>query len=74
MSRKEQCIEALRNLGEATARQVAEYLYQMGYTPVLERNIAHPRLNELAHEGVVIIIGEVFDELTERYVSVYRLI
>lgn len=73
-TRKEQCLEALDALGSATAREVSEYLHKKGYTPVLERNIAHPRLNELENEGKVRIIGTKFDDLTEKDVSIYEKI
>lgn len=73
-NRKEQCLEALDALGSATAREVSEYLYEKGYTRVLERNIAHPRLNELENEGRVRIIDTKFDDLTEKYVSIYEKI
>ncbi|WP_447088212.1 hypothetical protein [Clostridium perfringens] len=71
-NRHMQCLEALDALGEATAREVAEYMYSNGYTKVLERNIAHPRLNELESEGYVEVSGTKFDTLTERYVFVYK--
>lgn len=73
-NRHRQCLEALSNLGKATAREVAEYMYNNGYTKVLERNIAHPRLNELQSTGYVKVIGKKLDELTEKEVSIYTLI
>lgn len=71
-NRHHQCLEALDSLGEATAREVAEYIYNKGYTKVLERNIAHPRLNELEHGGYVEVTGSKYDSLTERDVFTYR--
>lgn len=73
-SRQEQCLEALEYLGDATAREVSEYLYHKGYTKVLERNIAHPRLNELEKQGKVKVVGTKVDTLTEKEVSIYRKI
>lgn len=71
-SRHKQCIEALTELGEATAREVATYLYNKGYTNLDERNIAHPRLNELVEMGEVTIIGKKLDTLTQKEVNVYK--
>ncbi|MCT8978035.1 hypothetical protein N4T77_15685 [Clostridium sp. CX1] len=73
-NRHSQCLEALKVLGNATAREVAEYMYNKGYTKVLERNIAHPRLNELESEGYIKVVGTKFDTLTERDVFVYERI
>lgn len=67
-----QCLEALDVLKQATAREVAEYMFKKGYTKVLERNIAHPRLNELEGSGYVEVVGKKFDTLTEKDVFVYR--
>lgn len=71
-ARHEQCLEALDNLGEATAREVSEYMVQKGYTDVNERNIAHPRLNELKKAGMVEVIGKKLDTLTGKKVSIYK--
>jgi hypothetical protein len=67
-----QCLEALDALGDLTAREVAEYMHSKGYTKLLERNIAHPRLNELEAAGYVGVVGKKFDTLTNKEVSVYR--
>lgn len=71
-NRHRQCLEALDVLKEATAREVAEYMFNKGFTKVLERNIAHPRLNELEYSGYVEVIGKRYDPLTEKEVFVYR--
>ena len=71
-ARHQQCLEALDNLGEATAREVSEYMVEKGYTDVNERNIAHPRLNELKKKGLVKVIGKKLDTLTGKKVSVYK--
>lgn len=72
--RHQQCLEALDVLGDSTAREVAEYIHSRGYTRVLERNIAHPRLNELEGAGYVEVVGKKFDSLTGKDVSIYRKI
>lgn len=72
--RHKQCLEALDVLGEATAREVSEYMVEKGYSNVNERNIAHPRLNELKKEGYVKVVGKKLDPLTKKMVSVYEKI
>lgn len=67
-----QCLEALDILGDSTAREVAEYMHSKGYTNMSERNIAHPRLNELESAGYVKIVGKKIDTLTKKEVSVYQ--
>lgn len=71
-SRQEQCIEALDALGKSTAREVSKYLFQKGYTNIEERNIAHPRLNELKKKGKVKVVGTKIDSLTKKEVSIYK--
>lgn len=72
-TRQEQCKEALNALNQATAMDVAHYLYDKGYSRLLERNIAHPRLNELVKDGIVKTNGTKWDEVTKRNVTVYTL-
>lgn len=74
MSRHEQCIEALSVLGEATAAEVGQYMVNKGYAKVFQRNLAHPRLNELVKEGIVEITGKKYDVETNRDVSTYALV
>jgi hypothetical protein len=69
-----QCLEALDTLGDSTAREVAEYMYSRGYTNMTERNIAHPRLNELEGAGYVRVVGKKNDPLTGKEVSIYQKI
>lgn len=71
-ARHQQCLEALDVLREATAREVSEYMVKKGYSGVNERNIAHPRLNELKKEGYVEVVGKKLDTLTGKKVSVYK--
>lgn len=71
-TRQSQCLEALKVLGRATAREVAKYLFDNGYTNIEERNIAHPRLNELVEMEKVKIVGKKLDELTKKEVSIYE--
>lgn len=69
-----QFLEALKVLGRATAREVAKYLFDNGYTNIEERNIAHPRLNELIEMDKVKIVGKKLDKLTKKEVSIYEKI
>lgn len=71
-ARHKQCLEALGALGEATAREVSEFFVEKGYTKVNERNIAHPRLNELKKKGLIEVVGKKTDPLTKKNVSVYK--
>ncbi len=73
MGRLEQCIEALRILGEATAAEVAQYMVDNNYAARFERNLAHPRLTELVESGTVEECGFRYDSDTDRDVTVYRL-
>jgi repressor of nif and glnA expression len=70
-TRHTQCLEALGD-SQMTAREVSEYMHKRGYTVIRERNIAHPRLNELVKAGLVRIVGSSFDAHTKKEVSVYE--
>ena len=72
--RHKECLEALSSIGPATAKEVAIYLFNKGYTKILERNIAHPRLKELVDRGKVKVIGKKKDNKTNRNVSIYSKI
>lgn len=71
-ARHQQCLEALDTLGKATAREVSEYMVKKGYSDIKERNIAHPRLNELKKKGYVEVVDKKLDSLTGKKVSVYK--
>lgn len=73
-TRHKQCLEALKNNGPCTAREVANYMNEKGYLSILERNIAHPRLNELCNEGLVEKESlKKLDPETNRKVTVYKI-
>ena len=72
-SRHSQCVQGLYELGCASARELADYLFERGLTPTRERNYTHPRLNELVKKGVVGVIGKKLDEVTNRNVAIYKL-
>lgn len=72
--RQIQCLEALQILGQSTARELAKYLFDKGYTNIEERNIDHPRLNELVEMKKVKIVGKKSDELTNKEVYIYEKI
>ena len=71
LTRHQQCLEALATKC-LTAREVSDYLYNKGYTPIRERNIAQPRLNELVKVGLVMVISYAYDAMTDREVKVYK--
>lgn len=66
------CLDALMDIGEATANQVAMHVYDKGVTPYFNRNFVHPRLNELVEMGKVEIVGTKIDTLTNRRCMIYR--
>ena len=57
-----------------TAKQIAVFMYDKGYTPTSERNFSAPRLTELSNKGVVEPCGKKKCEFTGKTVAVYRLI
>lgn len=65
-TRKDQILAALK-AGPMTARCVMQVL---GYSDL---NSVRPRLTELVQEGAVEEVGMLWDEVSERKVSVYAL-
>ena len=56
--------------GDYSAREVAE---KLGVKGPFTRQYTAPRLTELENSGEVIVTKKKFDNLTERWVSVYHL-
>ena len=56
-----------------TARSLAQDMYESGLLMSPERNMVHPRLNELVELGLVYIDGKTLDETMNRMVAVYKL-
>lgn len=72
--RYKQIIEILYGGKEMTAREIAEEMFNRGYTHERERNSSAPRLTELSYKGIVEPIGKKKCIYTGRPVSVYKLI
>lgn len=87
-TRKSSYEEVLKTLGERqsnilmfmklskksyTARGLAQDMYKSGLIMSPERNMVHPRLNELVELGLVYIDGKTLDETMNRMVAVYKL-
>lgn len=87
-TRKSSYEEVLKTLGERqsnilmfmklskkpyTARGLAQDMYKSGLLMSPERNMVHPRLNELVELGLVYIDGKTLDETMNRMVAVYKL-
>jgi hypothetical protein len=51
-------LSALQALGQATAKEIAVYLFQHELASSSERNEASPRLTELVRSGMVEILDE----------------
>lgn len=72
--RYEQVETALWRLGAASAKEVAVYMYRHGQAGTDDRNVAHPRLNELVTKGRVEVVGKKPCRYSGKNVAVYRLI
>lgn len=71
--RQQQCIKGLQVLNEATANELAMYLYNNGTTPIFSRNYVHPRLHELVEQGLIKVVGKKKDALTDRTCAIYAI-
>jgi hypothetical protein len=71
--RYQQCIDALSCLKNATANDIANFLFTHHKTPTFNRNYVHPRLNELMHMGIVQVTGKRKDEYSDRNCAIYEL-
>ena len=59
-----------RNL---TAKEVAVFMFNRGFTPNAERNFSAPRLTELTQKGIVEPAGKTKCRYTGKTVTIYRL-
>jgi hypothetical protein len=59
--------------GEATANEVAKYLFDKGLLPHYNTNYTSPRMVELRSKGVLEIVGKRTDALSNRKVSIYKI-
>lgn len=67
-------IKSILGEREMTAREVAEEMFDRGYTNNRERNNSAPRLTELVDRCEVEEVGKKKDNLTGKSVTTYRLI
>jgi len=72
--RHQLCLLALEERGQATANEVAGWLYTRGHTPFFNRNFAHPRLNELVNSGIVEVVDKKIDSITGKTCAVYQIV
>ena len=66
-------LEFLKEDGEQTARELAIEMWKDGNIITPERNMVHPRLNELVKLGLVKVTGRKMDEDMNRMVATYDL-
>lgn len=59
-----------RNL---TAKEVAVFMFNRGFTPNAERNFSAPRITELTQKGIVEPAGKTKCRYTGKTVTIYRL-
>ena len=62
--------QAPRNL---TAKEVAIFMHNRGFTPNDERNFSAPRITELMQKGIVEPAGKTKCRYTGKTVTIYRL-
>lgn len=73
--RQQLIIEYLnRHNSATTASELAWALFKEGKVPTAERNVVHPRLNELVKMNVLEVTGKKLDSGTGRKVAVYKLL
>ena len=71
--RHNQCLLALAELGQATANEVAMWLFCEDYTGEFNRNYAHPRLNELVKMEHVEVVKKRQCWVTSKTCAVYQV-
>lgn len=71
--RRTQVLLILKDLKQATAREIAEEMYNREYVNTTDRNNAAPRLNELLKTGQVEPVGKKVDKITGKKVTVFKL-
>ncbi len=73
--KKRHVLEALEDMGKASAQQVAMWLYFYHYTRSNHRSEAHSRLNELVKSNVVRVCKgeEIICSVSGKLVSVYEI-
>ena len=66
-------LDYLKALGNSTARELAIEMWKDGNIITPERNMVHPRLNELVENDLVEVVGKRKDEMMNRMVAVYKI-
>ncbi|HAU85139.1 MAG TPA: hypothetical protein DCW90_06450 [Lachnospiraceae bacterium] len=67
------CIRGLKELKEATANELALYLFEIGEAPMFNRQFVHPRLTELVDMKIIKIVGKKKDAISNRNCLLYSL-
>lgn len=69
--RYQQILEILGDK-EMTAKEIAQVMYEKGYTPTNERNFSSPRITEMLINGRLEVVGKKKCEWTGKSVSVFK--
>lgn len=59
--------------GESTANELARHLLENGVIPFYNTNYTNPRMIELSEQGIIFVVGKKKDEVTNRNVSIYKV-
>lgn len=73
-TRREQCLQALRELGCPTVNELTAYLYLNGIIPSYTTNFTSPRIRELEQDGLVEIHSRRKDSVSNRIIRTYRIV
>lgn len=73
--RYKQIIEIFEDMSprNLTAKEVAVFMFNRGFTPNAERNFSAPRITELMQKGIVEPAGKTKCRYTGKTVTIYRL-
>lgn len=71
--RQKSVYDCLSEWGEATAGELAWFMYQRGLIPTSDINNVHPRLNELEKAEFIEIVGKRKCEVSKKKCAVYRI-
>lgn len=71
---KKAIVNIFSNGGTYSAKEVSVVMYRRNLIEYPVRQAVAPRLTELVAEGVLEVVGKVYDYDTERNVAAYRLV
>jgi hypothetical protein len=71
--RQRMCVIGLHKLDKATANELAMYCYTQGKSKFFNRNLVHPRLNELVDKDIVVEVGKKADPISGKLCTIYSL-